>query len=98
MTNQVSKHTGDLGVSNGQVVTGQAILTGVSITVAAADVSVILYDNTSAAAPIAFQYDLDFNDTTMDHSKYIKIPDVKFRAGIWGVVTGTGAVVVLHYR
>ena len=91
-----STSSGDLGVSNAQVVTGKAILTGVNIHAAAADVVVIIYDNTSAAGTILFKYTLDFSLSNL--AEYHQLPDVKAKNGLWVVVTGTGANVIVHYK
>ena len=85
------------GVESAQLRLGATIVTGVSITVAAADISVILYDNTSAATPI-FQYDSVFDIDAMDKSVYIELPNVKCLTGLWAAVTGVGAVVYVHYK
>ena len=91
-----SKSSGDLGVSDATVVDGQAIITGVSIKAAAADVVVIIYDNTAASGTKVFDYTLDFSLKGL--SEYIKLPEVKCKTGMRVVVTGTGAVVIVHYR
>jgi len=91
-----SKSSGDLGVSNAQITLGQAIVTGVSIKAAAADVVVILYDNNSAAGVKILDYTHDFSLEGL--SVYIPLPSVKCKTGLWGVVTGSGAVVIVHYK
>jgi hypothetical protein len=98
MSNQTSVTSGDLGVSNAQATTGRTILTGVNIFAAAATVAVILYNNTAASGAKVFQYDLVFDADAIGKSMYFALPDVMCKNGIWGVVTGTGAVVILHYR
>lgn len=91
-----SKSSGDLGVSNAQLVVGQAILTGVNIHAAAADVVVTIYDNTAASGTILFKYTLDLSLEGL--AKYIQLPDVKAKNGLWVVVTGTGGNVIVHYK
>ena len=91
-----SKSSGDLGVSNAQLVVGQAILTGVNIHAASADVLVTIHDNTAASGPILFKYTLDFSLEGL--SKYLKLPDVKAKVGLWVIVTGAGANVIVHYK
>ncbi len=98
MTHPTSKSTGDLGVSDATVVTGQAIVTGVGIVVAAADISVIIYDNIAASGTVVFSHTMTFDDTTIEKSKYIKLPDVKCKIGMRVVITGVGASVFVHYR
>jgi len=94
--NTTSKSSGDLGVSAAQLVVGKSILTGVNIHAAAADVVVTIYDNTSAAGTILFKYTLDLSLEGL--AKYICLPDVRADTGLWVVVTGTGANVVVHYK
>jgi len=91
-----SKSSGDLGVSDAQITTGQAIVTGVSIKAAAADVVVILYDNTAASGNKILDYTHDFSLEGL--SVYLPIPNVKCKLGLWATVTGSGAIVIVHYR
>jgi len=91
-----SKSSGDLGVSNAQLVIGQAVLCGVNIHAAAADVVVTIYDNTSAAGTILFKYTLDFSVDNL--ATYIALPDVKAKVGLWVVVTGAAGNVIVHYK
>jgi len=88
--------SGDLGVSNAQLVTGKAILTGINLHAAAADVVITIYDNTAASGTIIFKYTLDISVEGL--AKYVEIPDVRADNGLWVVVTGTGANAVVHYR
>ena len=96
MSHNTSKSSGDLGVSNAQAIVGHTILTGVSIKAAAADVVVTLYDNTAASGTKVLDYTHDFSLNGL--AVYVPLPDVKCTNGVWGVVTGAGAVVILHYR
>ena len=94
-----SKSSGDLGVSNAQVVTGAAILTGVCINGVAADVVVTIYDNTAASGTKLFEWTWDVSSIGgLGFSQYIPLPDVKATTGLWTVVTGAGAIVILHYK
>jgi hypothetical protein len=83
-------------VASAQLRLGRTIVTGVSITAAAADVDVTLYDNTSAAGQKVFQYSLDI--TTDGDGAYIALPDVLCTTGLYGVVVGAGAVVIVHFK
>ena len=95
--NTTSKSSGDLGVTAGtQVVIGKSVLTGVNIHAAAADVSVTIYDNTSAAGKILFHYTLDI--TVEGLGAMVSIPDVRSDTGLFVVTTGVGAGVLVHYK
>jgi len=96
MTYPTNKSSGDLGVSNAQLVVGKSILAGVVVHAAAADVVVTIYDNTAASGKLLFKYTLDFSLNNL--SAYITIPNVRSDVGLWVVVTGAGAEVVVHYR
>lgn len=91
-----SKHTGILTVGNNAIQTGKGILTGLSITAAAADVTVTIYDNTAGSGDVALKYILDINVEGL--STYLQLPEVKCDTGIYAVVAGVGAEVVLHYK
>lgn len=88
--------SGDLGVSDAQLATGKAILTGVNLHAAAADVVITIYDNTAASGTKLFQYTLDI--TVEGLSTYIALPDIRASLGLWVTVTGTGAVAIVHYK
>lgn len=94
--NGSSKASGDLGVSNAQLVEGKSYLTGVNIHAAAADVVVTIYDNTSAAGKIIFKYTHDLSLRGL--AEYIKLEDIRADIGLWVVVTGTGANVIIHHK
>ena len=96
MTHPTSKSSGDLGVSAATVVDGQAIITGVGIKAVAADVLVIIYDNNAASGTKVFEYEFDFSVEGL--SRYVRLPNVKCTKGMHVVVTGAGAVVIVHYR
>lgn len=91
-----SKSSGDLGVSNAQLHVGKSILTGVNMHAAAADVVVTIYDNTAASGKLIFKYTLDID--VESKAKYVPVPYVRADNGLWVVVTGTGAEVVVHYK
>ena len=91
------KSTGDLGVTAGvQIATGKGILCGVNIHAAAADVVVTIYDNTSAVGKKIFQYTLDISVEGL--AKEVCVPNVRSDVGLYAVVSGTGAIVMVHYK
>jgi len=95
--NGSSKNSGDLGVTAGDTLhTGKAFLTGVSISAAAADVVVTIYDNTAASGTVVLKYTLDISVDGL--STYVHLPHVRCDTGLTAVVTGTGAVVMVHYK
>ena len=91
-----SKSSGVLGVQSAALNVGRTILTGVSVTAAAADVVVIIYDSLTAANKIAFQHTTDLSLVGL--SQYIELPNVRCEVGAFVVVTGTGAEVIVHYK
>ena len=94
--NSTSKASGDLGVSDAQLVLGKSILTGVNIHAAAADVVVSIFDNTAGSGKLLFKYSLDI---TLDNlAAYIVLPNIRTDIGLWVVVTGAGAEVVVHFK
>ncbi len=94
-----SKSSGDLGVSNAQLTVGKAVLTGINLSGVGADVVVTIYDNTAASGKKLFDWTWDFSSIVgMGFSQYIKLPDVRADNGLWVVVTGTGAKVIVHYK
>ena len=97
MQNPTSKSTDDLGVTAGTLLhTGKAILTGVNLQGAAADVTIVVYDNTSAAGKVIFQYTLDVSLAGL--AAYIELPDVRCDNGLFVVTTGAGAAAHVHYK
>lgn len=91
-----NKSTGILAVDTTTIVNGQAIVSGISITAAAADVTVTLYDALSATSTEVAKYLLDISVEGL--SAYVPIPDVKCTTGLTAVVAGAGAEVIVHYR
>lgn len=91
-----NKSSGTLAVSTTLIVTGKAIVAGISITAAAADVTVTLYDALSATGTVIAKHILDINVDGL--STYVTIPSVKCDIGLTAVVAGTGAEVQVHYR
>ena len=91
-----SKHSGVLGVQSAILNKGKTILTGVSLTAAAADVVVTIYDSLTAANAIAFQHTLDISLNGI--GQYVQLPDVKCSDGAFVAITGTGAEVIVHYK
>ncbi|MBL4591191.1 MAG: hypothetical protein JKY96_04460 [Phycisphaerales bacterium] len=91
-----NKSTGTLTVGTTLINNGVAIVAGVSITAAAADVTVTLYDALTATSTVVFKHILDI---TIDGlSTYIQLPDIRCTTGLTAVVAGTGAEVQVHYR
>jgi len=91
-----SKSSGDLGVSSAQLHLGKSVLTGVNIHAAAADVVVTIYDNTAASGKIIFKYTLDITQEGL--AKYLCLPAVRADLGLFVVVTGAAANVIVHWR
>ena len=92
----INKSTGTLAVDTTNIVKGAAIVAGISITAAAADVTVTLYDALTATSTVVAHYVHDFSLNGL--SVYVPIPNVKCTTGLTAVVAGTGAVVQVHYR
>ena len=74
MSNATNKSSGNLGVSATTLATGKAILAGVNLTAAAADVVITIYDNTAASGKVIFQYTLDIDQAGI--AAYIDIPEL----------------------
>lgn len=91
-----NKSTGTLAVGTTNIMNGQAIVAGISITAAAVDVTVTLYDETTATGTVIAKYILDISLAGL--STYIDLPDVKCTTGLTAVVAGAGAEVQVHYR
>ena len=87
-----------LAVEAAAVLPKGTILTGVNIFVAAATASLTLHDSATAANQIMFKYDLVFDADAIGKSMYFELPDIKAKVGVFSTLTGTGAVVILHYR
>jgi len=94
--NATNKSSGDLGVSATTLNDGKAILVGVNLHAAAADVVITIYDNTAASGKILFKYTLDINVVGL--ARYIDLPDIRADNGLHVVVTGVGAIAIVHYR
>ena len=94
--NTTSKSTGILAAGTTLVQDGQAILTGVTIHAAAADVVVTIYDALTATSTALFKYTLDISLAGL--ATYIELPDVKAKVGLTVVVSGTGGEAVVHYK
>jgi len=94
--NPTNKSTGILAVDTTLIMTGQAIVSGISITAAAADVTVTLYDALSATGTEVAKYILDISIEGL--STYVALPDIKCTTGLTAVVAGVGAEAIVHYR
>jgi len=94
--NPTNKSSGDLGVSNATLNDGKAILSGVNLHAAAADVVITIYDNTAASGKVLFKYTLDIDVAGL--AIYLDLPDIRADNGLYVVVTGTGANAIVHYR
>lgn len=92
--NPTNKSTGILAVGTTNINNGKAIVAGLSLTAAAADVTVTLYDENSATGTEIAKYVL----LVANKSDYIDIPDVRCDTGLTAVVAGVGAEVIVHYR
>lgn len=92
----INKSTGTLAVDTTNIVNGAAIVAGISITAAAADVTVTLYDALTATSTVVAHYVHDFSLNGL--SVYVPISNVKCTTGLTAVVAGTGAVVQVHFR
>jgi len=91
-----NKTTGDIGVGTTTINDGVAIVAGINIVAAAADVTVTLYDNTAGSGKIVAKYILDIDVAGL--SAYVDLPDVRCEIGLTAVVAGVGAEVIVHYR
>ena len=94
--NVTNKSSGDLGVSADTLNDGKAILAGVNLHAAAADVVITIYDNTAASGKVLFKYTLDIDVVGL--AIYIDLPDIRADNGLHVVVAGVGAIAVVHYR
>jgi hypothetical protein len=92
----INKSTDTLAVDTTLVVTGAAVVAGISITAAAADVTVTLYDSLTAANTVVAKHILDIDVDGL--STYVPLPNVKCSVGLTAVVAGVGAEVQVHYR
>jgi len=92
----INKSTGTLAVDTTLIATGAAVVAGISISAAAADVTVTLYDALTATSTVVAKYILDISVEGL--STYVVLPNVKCSVGLTAVVAGTGAVVQVHYR
>ncbi len=98
MTHSTSRSSGDLGVSAAVVVTGKAILTGVSLTCnGTTDSTVTIYDNASAASGTLL-YNIRLDATVDGVHRYDLLPSVYAKNGLFVTVTGTSAVAFVHYK
>ncbi len=91
-----NKSTGTLPVDTTIIMNGQAIVAGMSITAAAADVTVTLYDALSATSTVVAKYILDISAAGL--SANVELPDIKCNTGLTAVVAGVGAEVQVYYR
>jgi len=94
--NPTNKTSGDVGVGTTTLMSGQAIVDGINIVAAAADVTVTLYDNTAGSGTIVAKYILDISVEGL--ATYVPLPSVKCTTGLTAVVSGTGAEAIVHYR
>lgn len=92
----INKSTGTLAVDTTLIITGAAVVSGISITAAAADVTVTLYDALTATSTVVAKYILDISVEGL--STYVSLPSVKCSVGLTAVVAGVGAEVQVHYR
>ena len=88
--------TGDIGVGTTVIKQGKAIVAGINIVAAAADVTVTLYDNTAGSGKIVYKQILDTSAKGL--AGYESLPDVRCDVGLTAVVSGVGAEVIVHYR
>ena len=93
---QTNKSSGTLAVATTNIVNGHAIVAGISISAAAADVTVTLYDELTATGTEVAKYILDIDVAGL--STYVELPNIKCTTGLTAVVAGVGAVVQVHYR
>jgi len=91
-----NKSTGTLAVDTTLINDGIAIVAGISITAAAADVTVTLYDALTATGTVVAKYILDIDVAGL--STYVELPDIKCNTGLTAVIAGAGAIVQVHYR
>lgn len=91
-----SKSSGILPVDTTNIYDGTAVVTGISITAAAADVTVTLYDELTATGTEICKYILDISLEGL--ATYVPLPDVKCNTGLTAVVAGVNAEVIVHYR
>jgi hypothetical protein len=92
----INKSSGTLAVGTTLLTTGAAVVAGISITAAAADVTVTLYDAVTATGTVVAHciHDISLNGLSI----YVPLPNVKCSVGLTAVVAGVGAVVQVHYR
>ena len=92
-----SKSSGILDVDTHVVNVGKTIVTGVQFKCAAANCTVILYDNaTAASGTVLLSYTVDFD--LSDLSAYVQLPDVRADNGLVAVVSGAAAEAIVHYK
>lgn len=94
--NPTNKSTGILAVDTTLIQTGKAIVAGISITAAAADVTVTLYDELTATGTEIAKYILDIDVAGL--STYVDLCDIRCDVGLTAVVAGVGAEAIVHYR
>ena len=86
-----------LQTSDGTIATGKAILAGLQIiTNGTNDVTVIVYDNTSAAGTEVFKQTVTGTDDSIPYT----LPDggIRCKNGIYVDVSGTGGQYIVFYR
>lgn len=96
MSLETAKSSGDLAVGTTAVVARPAELTGILLTPAAADCSVVVYDNKSAASGTVIARVTALANTATA-SAFINIP-VEALNGLTVVVAGAGATAIVHYK
>ncbi|MCK4706327.1 MAG: hypothetical protein KAT90_12660 [Gammaproteobacteria bacterium] len=92
----INRSTGTLAVDTTNITKGAAIAAGISITAAAADVTVTLYDELTATGTVVAKYILDIDVEGL--STHVPLPNIKCSVGLTAVVAGAGAEVQVHYR
>lgn len=91
-----NKSTGLL-TADGLILNGRAVLAGVHIvTDGTNDVTLVLYDNTSAAGKEVFKQKVTGTDDSIPYT----LPDGGIRCdnGVYADITGTGAEFIIFYR
>lgn len=92
----INKSTGTLAVDTTNITIGAAVVAGISITAAAADVTVTLYDELTATGTVVAKYILDIDVEGL--STHVPLSNIKCSIGLTAVVAGVGAEVQVHYR
>lgn len=78
------------------VATRRAKLMGITLLQASAASTVIVYDNNAAAASGTVLAQVNNNTNTSTATLYFNFP-VEANKGLYAVITGTGANIILHY-